>query len=368
MEFTTLDSENPQPKTTTLNNSKIINTMLIDNFLFMWQISRFSLHAFYLYSLFYIFEFIMNFTLQQLLIFNALVQTRSVTKTAEKLHLTQPAVSIQLKNMQRLFDQPIFESIGKKIYITPFGEKLNQNIQSLIKEAENINQLTQSNKGIIQGQLKIAVVSTGKYVMPYFISDYLKANPLVELQIDVSNKQQVLDNLKNNEVDFALISILPDNINLNKIDLIDNKLFMIGKGTNQKNKKTVPLKLGECTPLIYREKGSGTRQTMEKFIERKKIKPFKPIELTSNEAVKQALLADMGYSIMPLIGLKNEIVSHQLEIIPIPGLPIRTVWRLVWLNEKVNSHLAEHYLEHLRKNKTKILEKHFSWFSEAIRD
>jgi DNA-binding transcriptional LysR family regulator len=143
---------------------------------------------------------------------------------------------------------------------------------------------------------------------------------------------------------------------------------MIGKGTNQKNKKTVPLKLGECTPLIYREKGSGTRQTMEKFIERKKIKPFKPIELTSNEAVKQALLADMGYSIMPLIGLKNEIVSHQLEIIPIPGLPIRTVWRLVWINEKVNSHLAEHYLEHLRKNKTKILENHFSWFDEAVRD
>jgi DNA-binding transcriptional LysR family regulator len=310
----------------------------------------------------------MNFTLQQLIIFNMLVQTNSVTKTAEKLHLTQPAVSIQLRNMQRLFDQPMFESIGKKIYITPFGQQINQNILSIIKEAENINQLTQSNKGIVQGQIKIAVVSTGKYVMPYFISDYLQENPLVELQMDVSNKQQVLDNLKNNEVDFALISIIPDNINLKKIDLIDNKLYMIGKRKVQKSKKNAPVKLGECTPLIYREKGSGTRQTMEKFIERKKIKAIKPFELTSNEAVKQALLAGMGYSIMPLIGLKNEIVNHQLEIIPIPGLPIRTIWRLVWLSEKKNSHLAEHYLEHLRSYKTNILEKHFSWYTEAARD
>jgi DNA-binding transcriptional LysR family regulator len=307
----------------------------------------------------------MNFTLQQLIIFNTLVQTNSVTKTAEKLHLTQPAVSIQLRNMQRLFDQPIFESIGKKIYITPFGEQINQNILSLIKEAENINQLTQSNKGVIQGLLKIAVVSTGKYVMPYFISDYLQENPLVELHMDVSNKQQVLENLKNNEVDFALISILPQNINLKKVDLIDNKLFMIGKVQDSKNKKATKPKLPECTPLIYREKGSGTRQTMEKFIERKKINPIKPIELTSNEAVKQALLAGMGYSIMPLIGLKNEIVNHQLEIIPISGLPIRTGWRLVWLSEKKNSHLAEHYLDYLRKNKNNILKKHFTWYNEV---
>ena len=213
--------------------------------------------------------------------------------------------------------------------------------------------------------VETTAIFSNPWMSPLLDWVYLQENPLVELQMDVSNKQQVLDNLKNNEVDFALISIIPDNINLKKIDLIDNKLYMIGKGKVQKSKKNPPVKLGECTPLIYREKGSGTRQTMEKFIERKKIKPMKPFELTSNEAVKQALLAGMGYSIMPLIGLKNEIVNHQLEIIPISGLPIRTGWRLVWLSEKKNSHLAEHYLDYLRKNKNNILKKHFTWYNEV---
>ncbi|MEN9332990.1 MAG: HTH-type transcriptional activator CmpR [Bacteroidota bacterium] len=308
----------------------------------------------------------MHFTLQQLIIFHALVQTKSVTKTADQLHLTQPAVSIQLKNMQKLFDQKIFETIGKKIYITPFGEEIYQRIDNMIQEAENIQQLTKTNHGILQGQLKIAVVSTGKYVMPYFISDFLQSNPLVELHMDVSNKQQVLERLKKNEVDFALISILPEKINLKKIDLIDNKLYMVGKKKNKNENIETNKSLNQCTPLIYREAGSGTRQIMEKFIERKKIKPVKPIELTSNEAIKQAILSGMGYSIMPLIGLKNEILNQQLEIIKIPGLPIKTTWQLVWLAEKKNSHLAQSYLTYLRKNKESILSEHFQWYGQSV--
>jgi DNA-binding transcriptional LysR family regulator len=307
----------------------------------------------------------MHFTLQQLIIFHQLVQSKSVTHTAEVLHLTQPAVSIQLKNMQKLFDQKLFETIGKKIYITPFGEDIYLRIRNLIQEAENIQQLTKTNHGVLQGQLKIAVVSTGKYVMPFFISDFLKSNPLVELQMDVSNKQQVMDRLKKNEVDFALISILPEKTHLKKIDLIDNKLFMVGIKQHKSSKKELVKTLGQCTPLIYREPGSGTRQIMERFIERKKIQPIKPIELTSNEAIKQAILSGMGYSIMPLIGLKNEILDGQLEIIKTPGLPIKTTWQLVWLAEKKNSHLAQSYLEYLKSNKEKLLKQHFEWYLQS---
>ncbi|MEY2764755.1 MAG: HTH-type transcriptional activator CmpR [Bacteroidota bacterium] len=301
----------------------------------------------------------MNFTLQQLIIFHNLVETKSVTITAERLHLTQPAVSIQLKNFQKTFDQQLFETIGKKIYITPFGKEIDEKIQDLILNADNINQLTKTQSGQLQGPLKIAVVSTGKYVMPYFLSDFLSKHPMVELKMDVSNKQQVIQSLKNNEVDFALVSIVPNELNLNKIDLIDNKLYMIGQ-TKIKHKKN-PKNISACSPLIYREVGSGTRQTMEKFIERKKIQPIKPLELTSNEAVKQAILSGMGYSIMPIIGIKNELNNHQLEIIPIPGLPIRTVWRLVWLSEKKLSFLAEQYLNHVKKHRVEIITKHFSW-------
>ncbi len=302
----------------------------------------------------------MNFTIQQLIIFRELCAAKSVTKTSEKLHLTQPAISIQLKNLQSQFDQPIFETIGKKIHITPFGVMLNNKIESIIKELEDVQLFTQTTTGELQGQLKIAVVSTGKYVMPYFLSDFLGEHSNIELQMEVSNKQQVIERLKNNEVDFALVSILPEKLNLTKLDLVENKLYMIGRLQGQKKNRTKTIKLSDCHPLIYREPGSGTRQTMEKFIERKKIQPVKAIELTSNEAVKQAILAGMGYSIMPLIGLRNELKNKELEIIPIPGLPIKTTWQLVWLKEKKNSSVAQAYLEFLKAKKNSIVERFFS--------
>jgi DNA-binding transcriptional LysR family regulator len=301
----------------------------------------------------------MNFTIQQLIIFRELCATKSVTKTSEKLHLTQPAISIQLKNLQSQFDQPIFETIGKKIHITSFGSLLSGKIESIIKELEDVQLMTQTMTGELQGQLKIAVVSTGKYVMPYFLSDFLREHSGIELQMEVSNKQLVLDRLKNNEVDFALVSILPEKMNLTKLDLVENKLFMVGPKTRGVKSKLKSLKLTDCHPLIYREPGSGTRQTMEKFIERKKIKPIKSIELTSNEAVKQAVIAGIGYSIMPLIGLRNELKNQELEIIAIPGLPIKTTWQLVWLEEKKTTPVAKAYLQFVSENKKNIVKNYF---------
>jgi DNA-binding transcriptional LysR family regulator len=305
----------------------------------------------------------MNISLQQLLIFRDINETKSVTQTAERLHLTQPAISIQLRNLQQQFDRALYETIGKKIYITDFGKEILVKTLTLLKEAEEIQRMGKSVKGPIQGLLKIAVVSTGKYVMPYFISDFLKINPDVELQMDVSNKQQVIDKLKANDIDFALVSILPDKIDLKKIDLIENRLYMVGHPFTEKKKNKIK-SLQELTPLIYREGGSGTRQTMEKFIERKKIIPIKPFELTSNEAVKQALLAGMGYSIMPLIGLKNEILNQQLSIIPMSGLPIKTTWRLVWLSDKKHSFAAHEYLQFLKAKKSEIIDRHFDWYQQ----
>lgn len=303
----------------------------------------------------------MNISIQQLIIFRDLNETKSVTQTAERLHLTQPAVSIQLKNLQQQFDRALYETIGKKIYITEFGKEILIRCHALLKEAEEIERLGKTQQGSLQGLLKIAVVSTGKYVMPYFLSDFLKLHPGVEIQMDVSNKQQVVERLQKNEVDFALVSILPEKLDIKKIDLVENKLYMVGLPSENKQKRS-PKAIEHLFPLIYREYGSGTRQTMEKFIERKKITPIKPIELTSNEAVKQALLAGMGYSIMPLIGLKNEIRNQQLQIIPIPGLPIKTTWRIVWLTDKKHGLAAAEFQRYLRENKNEILNKYFDWY------
>ena len=257
----------------------------------------------------------MNYTLNQMQIFLKIVQTKSVTKASEELNLTQPAVSIQLKNFQDQFDIPLTEVIGRKIYITDFGREIAEATENIINQVYNINYKSSAYKGQLIGRLKIAVVSTGKYVMPFFLSDFVQQHAGIELMMDVTNKNKVLESLENNEVDFALVSILPNTTNFEKIDLLQNKLFLIGSSETSLKKSSNIKEMFKDLPLIFREKGSGTREIMELFLERNKIAVLKKMELTSNEAVKQSLLAGLGYSIMPLIGIKYELQNNKLQII-----------------------------------------------------
>jgi DNA-binding transcriptional LysR family regulator len=306
----------------------------------------------------------MNYTLNQLRIFLKIVQTQSVTKAAEELHLTQPAVSIQLKNFQDQFEIPLTEVLGRKIYITDFGKEIAVSAENILNQVYAINYKTLAYQGQLTGRLKISVVSTGKYVMPYFLTDFMKQHSGIELLMDVTNKNKVVESLESNEVDFALVSILPNTLEIAQMELLQNKLYLVGNTERKFNKAHKVNELFEDLPLIFREKGSGTRQTMENFIEKNKLSVLKKMELTSNEAVKQALLAGLGYSIMPLIGIKNELHNHELQIIPIKGLPITTTWRLIWLKAKKHSPVSLAFLDYLEKEKTQIVKNKFDWYEQ----
>lgn len=304
----------------------------------------------------------MNYTLHQLKIFQKITETQSVTKTAEELFLTQPAVSIQLKNFQDQFEIPLTEIIGRKIYITEFGKEIAEAVKAIIIQTETINHKTLAYKGQLYGKLKISVVSTGKYVMPYFLTDFLKLHSGVELEMDVTNKNKVVKSIYNNEIDFALVSILPEKINIDKIDLMKNKLFLVGKKKNTSIEKLNLEDFFKVNHLLFRESGSGTRQTMEQFLKKNAISITKKMELTSNEAVKQAILADLGYSIMPLIGIRREIQNGELEIIPFKGLPIKTNWSLIWNKGKNHSPSALEFLKYLKEEKSNIIKNNFDWY------
>jgi DNA-binding transcriptional LysR family regulator len=300
----------------------------------------------------------MNYTLHQLRIYLKVTETLSITKTAEKLNLTQPAISIQLKNFQDQFDYPLIEIINKKIQVTGLGKEIAIAAESVINQIDNINYKSQNYKNKLAGHLKIAIVSTGKYIMPYFLADYLKLNNGVDLTMDVTNYSKVINSLLQYEIDFALISHDPDNTKFEKLDLIFNELFLVGGKsiTSPSNdNKTITNKT-----FLFREEGSRTRLVMENFILKNKIKIKKKIELTSNEAVKQAVMAGLGLSIMPIIGIRNEIESGLLAIIPMKGLPIQTTWRLIWLKEKQLSPIAESYLNYLAKEKQNIIKNNFT--------
>jgi len=304
----------------------------------------------------------MNYTLNQLQIFLKVTETQSITKAAAELHLTQPAVSIQLKNLQDQFDIPLTEVVGRQLYITDFGKEIATAAEKILNEVYAINYKTQAYKGQLSGRLKISIVSTAKYIMPYFLGGFLKKNGEVELHLDVTNKTKVIESLENNEVDFSLVSVLPNKLNIEKIDLIQNKLFLIGNTSRKFNKKEYGKEIFNELPLIYRENGSGTRLVMERFIERNRLPVKKKMELATNEAVKQAVIAGLGYSIMPLIGIKNELENKSLQIIPVKGFPIKSVWNLIWLKNKQFSPAANAYLHYLKTEKQKIIQENFDWY------
>lgn len=305
----------------------------------------------------------MDYTFQQLRIFSTVSETKSITKAAEILHISQPAVSVQLKKFQDFFDNPLYEVIGRKLHLTDFGLEIAAVCRATMQEAQQLKNKSKEHKGELWGTLKISVVSTAKYVMPYLLSDFLRIHPGIDLKMDVTNKLAVLVSLKKNEIDFAMVSTLPENIQIEKIQLMPNKLHLIGS-------KSMPLitelneELGSSHTFIFREKGSATRQIMENVLKEKKVSIAKQLQLTSNEAVKQAVLAGLGYSIMPLIGLKNALQSGDVKIMPVDGLPVTTNWHLIWLKNKKFSAAQTSFLNYLKEEKDAILHDKFQWFEQ----
>ena len=304
----------------------------------------------------------MNFTLHQLRVFILIVEKQSITKASEELNMTQPAVSIQLRNLQDQFDIPFTELIGRKLYITDFGMELYKIAMRVIGEVDTINYQTLHYKGFLSGKLRISMVSTGKYIMPYYLRDFLQLHPHIDLEMDVTNKTKVIHSLEHNEVDFSLVSVLPKDLVIEEEPLMPNKLFLFGPGNHQlSSQKKLNESVFKQLPLIFREEGSGTRYAMQQYFHKTHIRPKVSLSLTSTEAVKQAVIAGLGYSVLSILSLKNELTLKEVKVIPVKGFPLNAHWRLIWLQKKQLSSAATAYLQYIQKHKAAIYKTHFSW-------
>jgi len=301
----------------------------------------------------------MNYTFNQIKIFKTVVETSSITKAAKILHLSQPAVSIQLKNFQEQFGEPLTEVVNKRLFITDFGHEVASAVHNIIDEMAKIDQIANAYQGKLSGKLKIATVSTGKYVLPFFLSDFLKNYPSVELSLDVTNKARVIESLGSNSVDFGLVSVLPDTVDLVSISLMINKLYMIGNMDMSPFSKCSLEELLAIRPLIFRERGSATRVAMENYLDTHNIQVARRIELTSNEAVKQAIIAGLGISLMPYIGIRTEIKYKILQILPFQDLPITSDWNLIYLASKKLNKVNLAFVDYITQNMSLIVDKDF---------
>jgi DNA-binding transcriptional LysR family regulator len=270
----------------------------------------------------------MNYTLHQLRIFREVARTGSVTKAAEALHLSQPAISIQLNKLEEQFELPLLEPAGRGVRLTDFGQRFVEGVERLIQESDSLAELEAAHRKLLTGKLRVAVVSTGKYVMPYLLAGFLRRHPGIELRMEVTNRSAVVTQLEDGAVDFALVSILPEHLPLQSLAILNNELYLVrSPGLLRLPEVDDPLL---DVPFIFREMGSGTRYMTEQFLKARSLKPPRRMELTSNEAVKQAVVAGLGQSIMPIIGLKNELKAGLLEVVEYPGLPMVSQWQLVW--------------------------------------
>lgn len=302
----------------------------------------------------------MNYTLHQLRVFTKVADYQSVTKAAEMLYLTQPAVSLQLKRFQQEFDIPLFEVLGRQLHITEFGRRIEKLAHELLERAERIEAAANTHRGILTGDVRIATVSTGKYVLPFFLEGFMRDNPGVNISVDVTNKALVIESLRENRIDFGFVSVLPQKLSVVGMPLLRNELHLTASTAYPGiPKRMTKEKLGTL-PLIFREEGSATLSAMTTFLNSYQIPTKRSMELVSNEAVKQAVKAGLGLSILPRIGIRSELALGNMRIVPMKGLPIITEWNLTHMKGKMHSPAALALSEYIREHKEKIVQQHFN--------
>ena len=304
--------------------------------------------------------YFMNITLHQLKAFQAIAKFQSITKAAEAMSMTQPAVSIQLKNLQEQFEVPLTEIIGKRIHITEFGQELVDTADRIFGELGQIEEKMLELKGLLGGKIRISAVSTGKYIIPYLMADFMKIHPHVEISLEVSNRYKVLAHLQENSTDLALVSLWPDELDLESIQLAENK-WHLACSPEKKETYTAAIKEGkwEKVPFLVREKGSGTRTMMEKFFQERDIHVESNLELATNEAVKQAVMAGLGASLLSNFSMAQELKEGRISILELPGLPLKADWKLIWLKQKKHSPAVKAFIRWLSENRKKVLSTHF---------
>lgn len=307
----------------------------------------------------------MNYTLHQLQVYVTVVKMKHISKAAEALHMTQPAVSIQLKNFLNQFDVPLIETINKRIHVTDAGYEVYELGRAILNEVEQIQHRMLARKGLLSGKISFVSVSTGKYIIPHFIAPFVKKYPHIEFKMDVRNRNRSLQMLQEQEADFALVSVLPEDLEVEEEWVMPNYLWLVAS-PESKEKYSKGKSFDPELPVIYREAGSGTRLTLERYISTTGIQPKVMLELESTEAIKQAVLAGLGFSILSLYSMRHELQSGEITLIKAPGFPLQTEWRIIWLKGKKLSPASEAFIRFIREEKERIKAYAFSWIKPYI--
>ncbi|TCS64276.1 LysR family transcriptional regulator [Varunaivibrio sulfuroxidans] len=272
----------------------------------------------------------MNITLRQLKVFSSVVKHNSYTRAAEDLNLSQPAVSMQIKQLENQVRLPLLEHVGKKIYLTQAGQIVLQHARDVLQQIDDLDAVLNEYKEPGHGRLRIAAATTANYFAPALLRIFHERYPLVSVHLDVTNRKALLAQLAENDVDMVIMGMPPGEMDLEAGSFMENPLVVIAPPDHAfATGKKIPLRALEKEIFLVREKGSGTRQAMERFFRKHDLKITYGMEVSSDEAIKQSVQAGLGLGLMSRDAVQMELTLGRLIIPDIQRFPLMRSWYLV---------------------------------------
>lgn len=289
-------------------------------------------------------------TLHQLKVFEATARHGSFTRAAEELFLTQPTVSMQVKQLTKAIGLPLFEQVGKRLFLTEAGRELFSSCQEIFERLEQLEMTVANLKGMKQGRLRLAVITTTKYFMPRLLGPFCQKYAGIDVSLTVTNHEHVIERLANNQDDLYVMSQLPEHIDIKTHPFLENPLVVVAPVNHPLAKeKHISLKRLAEEPFIMREPGSGTRGAFQKLLDAHQLSVKVRLELGSNEAIKQAIAGGLGLSVLSRHTLAIDATASELAILDVEGFPIQRQWYVVYLAGKQLSVVANTFLEYLQE-------------------
>lgn len=292
----------------------------------------------------------MNISFKQLRLFLALADTGSVTAAAKATHVSQPTASMQLKDMSEAVGLPLYEVVGKKIYLTAAGQELAASARSIAQTWDAFEQGVHAVKGLARGQLRLAVVSTAEYFMPRLVGHFCKRHPAIDVSLQILNRDGVVQRLRENRDDLYIMSMPPADMDLQDEVFMSNPIVVIAASSDPLAQQAqVPLRDLAKRRFILREKGSGTRMAGDLFFKKMKFRPDVRLELGSNESIKESVAGGLGLGLVSRHALHGLQKEHGVSVIDVQGFALPSAWHMVHPSGKKLSPLAQAFKLDLRQ-------------------
>ena len=293
----------------------------------------------------------MKITLHQLKVFKSVAKLGSVTRAAHELHMTQPAVSNIIRQLADYYDCPLIEVIGRKLSLTPFGNTLLTTCQQLETTLNNTQTEIDLLKGGLTGTLRVATVSTARYFIPRLLGLFKNKHKDIHIKLTVCNRHEIIGRLKDNFDDFVIMSHPPSTIPVDCATFYEDELVTAAPSTHPsaRAKKLLSLSSLKNDAWIIREEGSGTRYATENIFKKWRFSPKVEMEIGDNEAIKQAIIANMGISVISKQSIKIELKHKLIAQLHVKGFPVKHTWYLVKNKEKTLPPIAKSFYTFVNK-------------------